>query len=40
MMLFSVLALLGTVSGAPLDTRQIADPCAALVGVDGCKSSS
>jgi hypothetical protein len=36
-MLISLLAFFGTVSGAPLDTRQNGDPCAALIGVDGCE---
>jgi hypothetical protein len=36
MLAISLLAFLGTVFGAPLDTRQGGDPCAALIGVDVC----
>jgi hypothetical protein len=37
-MLILLLAFLGTVSGAPLYTRQNGDPCAGLIGVDGYES--
>jgi hypothetical protein len=37
MLAISLLAFLRTVSGAPLDPRQDGDPCAALIGVDGCE---
>jgi hypothetical protein len=36
-MLISLLAFLGTVSGAPLEVRQNGDPCSALIGVGGCE---